>query len=398
MTVEPLHLPTLMVAAALGIAFSGLMLVMARWHDRAANALAVWGGAMLVSAAGLLIIVAAPLPRPWPLAAGDAVLVLGAGLSWAAARMFGGRPVQLAFLAAGPALLLATAYLGGVDIGHIALTVLLVGFYSLAAAIEIGRRAGSESLRSRPFAAGLAGVHAALQFIRAFLMLLVPAWSHVHSHQIYDAVFLEALLYAIGMLSALLSMMKERAEARSTAHLLRMTMVDELTGLGNRRQFDEALMRHLSRAAVGKRPLAMLMIDVDHFKRFNDTYGHVQGDLCLKAVATAASRVLPASDAIATRYGGEEFAVLLGGTDEQAAMRIAAKIHASVAALAIKHAMSPYGALTISIGVAALLPGDPPHALVQQADWALYVAKAEGRNNTRAATETRTSGVLRPTG
>jgi diguanylate cyclase (GGDEF)-like protein len=139
------------------------------------------------------------------------------------------------------------------------------------------------------------------------------------------------------------------------------------------------------------------MVDVDYCKMYNDTYGHIPGDDCLRAIASAIGPVVRRKDAIATRYGGEEFAILLGGTDEFVAMQVAARVHAGVAALAIKHAMSPYGVLTVSIGVAAVMPGDPADALVRQADWALYVAKAEGRNGTRAASETRHSGVLRPT-
>ena len=191
------------------------------------------------------------------------------------------------------------------------------------------------------------------------------------------------------MSNALLSMLREQAEWRSNRELRDMAMMDQLTGLGNRRQFDEALAAHAAR----RDRIGLLMVDVDYFKLYNDTYGHLPGDGCLRAVAGAIAQVTRRPDAIATRYGGEEFAILLNRTDETDALLVAARIHAAVAALAITHAKSPYGVLTVSIGVAA---GETREALVRQADWALYVAKAEGRNSSRAASEIRDSGVLRP--
>jgi diguanylate cyclase (GGDEF)-like protein len=388
-----LHLPTLIVAAALGIAFAGIMLVCGGWRDRAWGALTLWGSAMILSAAGLMFLVAGPLPRPMAEAVGDAVLVLGAGFSWAGARVFGGRRVSPALLAAGPVALLAAAALHGVDTSHLVLTVSFVGAYSWAAAAEIWRDR-VEILPSRKTAVALASIHAVLQFGRAGLMGLAPSVFATHARSLYAAVFLEALLYAIGMACALLSMMREQTEYRSTLRLRDMTMKDELTGLGNRRRFEEAL----AQVSARRDGVGLLMVDVDHFKLYNDTYGHLPGDECLRALAAAIGQVTRRPDAIATRFGGEEFAILLSGTDESDATQVAARVHAAVAALAIRHATSPYGMLTVSIGVAAVAAGEMPDTLVRQADWALYVAKAEGRNGTRAASETKQSGVLRPTG
>jgi diguanylate cyclase (GGDEF)-like protein len=398
MTLPSLDLPTVMMVSALAIAFAGVMLSLARWRDRQANALALWGGAMMLSAAGLVFIVAAPLPRPWAIAGGDAVLVLGAGLSWAGGCLFASHKIRPSVIVAGPVLLLAIAAMQGANIVHLVLTVSLVGAYTLAAAIEI-RRTANEALRSRRTAVVLALLHAGFQFARALLMAVAPGTFSAHAHAIYTAVFLEALLYAIGMSTALLSLMKEQAEYRSTIKLRELTRMDELTGLGNRRLFDEALARLIRQARDFNETLALLMIDVDHFKMYNDTYGHLPGDACLRAIAAAIQQFVRRPEAIATRYGGEEFAVLLAGTDEAGAMQLATRIHGGVAALAIKHANSPYGTLTVSIGVAAVDPSvetTPHDTLVRQADWALYVAKSEGRNATRAASETRETGVLRP--
>jgi diguanylate cyclase (GGDEF)-like protein len=398
MTLPTLDLPTVMMVSALAIAFAGVMLSLSRWRDKQANALALWGGAMVLSAAGLMFIVAAPLPRPWAIAGGDAVLVLGAGLSWAGGCLFASRKIRPSFIVAGPALLLILAAIQGANIVHLVLTVSLVGAYTLAAGIEIGRHT-AEGLRSRRTAVVFAVIHAGFQFGRALLMAAAPATFKAHAHGIYTVVFLEALLYALGMSTALLSLMKEQAEQRAIVKLRDLTRKDDLTGLGNRRLFDEAMARLVRQAREAGEMIALLMIDVDYFKRYNDTYGHMPGDACLRAISAAIQQVVRRPEAIATRYGGEEFAVLLAATDEAGAMQLAARVHGNVAALGIKHATSPYGILTVSIGVSAVDPAleTMPHdTLVRQADWALYVAKSEGRNATRAASETRETGVLRP--
>ncbi len=388
-----LHIPTLVIASALGVGFAGMTLMMGRWRDTQSTPLRLWGSAMILSAAGLMILADHLLPPTLAEAFGDAVLVLGAGFSWAGARVFAERRAPAWVLAAGPAALLAAAVLQGVDTLHLVLTVGFVGAYSAAAAHEIWR-GREEHLPSRKVAAALAAIHATLQFCRAALMGFAPAVFSAHAHTFYSIIFLEALLYAIGMTNALLSMMREQAEYRSTLRLRDMAMMDQLTGLGNRRRFDEALDQITERReAVG-----LLMVDVDYFKLYNDTYGHIPGDNCLRAVAAAIAQVTRRPDAIATRFGGEEFAVLLIRTNEIDAVHIAGRIHAAIAALGIKHAKSPYGLLTVSIGVAAVAAGRTREELVRQADWALYVAKAEGRNSSRAASEIRESGVLRPTG
>ena len=383
-----LHLPTLIVGSALGVATAGAALVLGQWRDRRSGALTLWGSAMILSAVGLLILVTRLLPMAPRIATGDAVLVLGAGLSWAGARVFAGRRASVGVLAAGPAFLLGAAALQGVEMLHLVLTVSLVGAYSLAAAREIWRNR-AEFLPSRKIAVALACIHAALQFSRAVLMVVTPAVFSAHGQTFYSIVFLEALLYAIGMSNALLSMLREQAEWRSTRQLRDMAMMDQLTGLGNRRQFDEAMARHAAR----RDRIGLLMVEVDYFKIYNDTYGHLPGDDCLRAVAGVIDQVTRRPDATATRFGGEEFAILLNRTDETDSLLVAARIHAAVAALAVTHAKSPYGVLTVSIGVAA---GEAGSDLVRQADWALYVAKAEGRNSSRAASEIRESGVLRP--
>ncbi|MBV8620841.1 MAG: GGDEF domain-containing protein [Curvibacter sp.] len=176
-----------------------------------------------------------------------------------------------------------------------------------------------------------------------------------------------------------------------TEVLQRLTEQDALTGLANRRHFDLVLEREWCRAARSDAPLSLLMIDVDHFKLFNDHFGHVKGDACLQSVArTLDSSVNRAGDLVA-RYGGEEFALLLPGTDAESALLLARRLCRVVAELALPHPNSPSAAIvTISVGVACSLsfgegrdenPGKQAYsALVQVADQALYSAKQAGRN------------------
>ena len=173
-------------------------------------------------------------------------------------------------------------------------------------------------------------------------------------------------------------------------HLRELALLDALTGLGNRRHFDQALDRELRRAIRDHTSIALLMIDADHFKAYNDSYGHPAGDNCLRAIGSAIRSVVQRPSDVRVRYGGEEFAVLLTGTDEAGAVAVADAIQANIAALQMRHAGSPHGQVSVSIGVASVKPdrgtirGDK---LVRAADRALYAAKAAGRNRTHCTSQ-----------
>jgi diguanylate cyclase (GGDEF)-like protein len=169
---------------------------------------------------------------------------------------------------------------------------------------------------------------------------------------------------------------------------------DQLTGLANRRRFDEVLEREVRRAAREGSPLSLLLIDLDHFKGYNDAYGHVAGDACLQAVCGALAQAVQRPGDMAARYGGEELAVVLPNTDEAGALQVAERLRARIEALALEHRASRFGHVTASIGVATAqgdgsgaLPGAATHgaamALVEAADRALYRAKAAGRNGVQ---------------
>jgi diguanylate cyclase (GGDEF)-like protein len=170
-------------------------------------------------------------------------------------------------------------------------------------------------------------------------------------------------------------------------HLHTLVSTDALTGVANRRAFDLTSAREWLRAARDQVPISMLMLDIDHFKAYNDIYGHQSGDECLRRVATAAASVLHRPVDVLARYGGEEFAVVLPNTRLEGATRMARHILAAVGNQALPHEGSAHGHVTVSIGAACLTPDGVlgVDALVGHADAALYAAKRSGRNSVQVA-------------
>jgi len=169
--------------------------------------------------------------------------------------------------------------------------------------------------------------------------------------------------------------------------LTRLSAVDGLTGIANRRQFDEALSREWRRCLREGETLSLLMIDVDLFKQYNDANGHQAGDECLRSVADTLKAKLRRPADVVARYGGEEFAAILPGTGLEGAMLVAEAMRAAVQNIGLPHGDSSFGVITISVGVAALAPQQPDGManLISAADWALYEAKRLGRNAIQAA-------------
>jgi diguanylate cyclase (GGDEF)-like protein len=165
--------------------------------------------------------------------------------------------------------------------------------------------------------------------------------------------------------------------------LQRLSHLDGLTGIPNRRRFDEALALEWRRALRAGEPLSLLLVDIDCFKPFNDTYGHQQGDDCLRRVAAVLQGSLQRAGDLLARYGGEEFAAVLPAADAAGALAYAEALRAAVEALAIPHQRSTAGAVvTVSAGVATFCPseGGSPEELLARTDRALYAAKHAGRN------------------
>ena len=173
-----------------------------------------------------------------------------------------------------------------------------------------------------------------------------------------------------------------RSSAEANARLVALAHVDGLTGAYNRRHFDATLKSEWGRAMRDARPLSLLMLDVDFFKQFNDAYGHLAGDDCLRAVGQRLRECLRRPADVVTRFGGEEFAILLPNTDGTGSLKVAEMLRASVEALQIPHPRSAFGFLSLSIGTSTRVPesDSDPLLLVRLADEALYRAKSEGRN------------------
>ena len=165
--------------------------------------------------------------------------------------------------------------------------------------------------------------------------------------------------------------------------LHRLSREDSLTSLANRRFFDEALEREWRRCKREKKPLAVMLVDVDHFKDYNDHYGHLKGDECLQALATELRRYGRRGGDLVARFGGEEFVLLYPGVEEAEAMQLASRVCRAVRMLGMPHKPNPrVGEVTISVGAAVMVPGERNCAeqLLEATDRALYHAKTAGRD------------------
>lgn len=206
-------------------------------------------------------------------------------------------------------------------------------------------------------------------------------WLHSRVRALSDGTSLSVISDVSGIKQA------EEALAEVNKHLKLLAATDALTGLKNRRTFDEMLAREFSRSSRHHHPLSVLMVDVDFFKSFNDTYGHQAGDDALRAVARALREVARRPADIVARYGGEEFAVVLPDTDTEGATAVAELLCEAVRNLHIPNGRSSRGVVTVSVGVATASRSNllaAPDDLVRQADAALYLAKGQGRDGVQA--------------
>lgn len=380
----PLHPPTLLFVTALVATLSGGLLLLARGPRRDLGPIGLWGAAMLLGALGL-VLDAPGLDGPWLGEGLGTAAILGAtAASWMAARTFAERPQLVLLAVVGPLAWLLLLPMHGASGPWLALACWVGGAYILAAAWELWR-VRTERLPSAPTALVLLASHGAVYVARGADVLAgrdTGPWTGA----IQAALLIEGLLNTVGMAVMLLCLMKERVELRTSGQLRAQALQDGLTGIANRRHFDERLATELRRACRNRLPVALLMVDVDSFKLFNDAFGHPEGDDCLRLIAATLSRLVRHPANLVARYGGEEFAILLPGTGLPGASEVAEALRAAVTALRMPH-RTRAGVVTISVGAAVMLPdlaGDPV-ALVQAADRALYRAKADGRNCVRVA-------------
>ncbi len=194
---------------------------------------------------------------------------------------------------------------------------------------------------------------------------------------------------ALVVVSDVTAMKQSEQSLRQLAdHMKGLAQTDALTGLSNRRTFDEAIASECSRAVRSGAPLSLLLVDVDRFKAYNDTYGHPAGDAVLKIVSQCLKKIGRRSTDVVARYGGEEFVVLLPETDGTEALALAEQFRLSLQEENIPHTSSEFGFVTSSLGVSTMGGGSPflnPTELIARADAALYGAKREGRNRVQAA-------------
>ena len=337
-----------------------------RGRDRTLGFLAA---ALLVGTGGTLLGSLRGMGFDWlSLLVGNMVIAISAALGWTALRVFAGRQPSRAGICAGAVLwlllYLLPAFRESLPLRIMAGSLLLAG-YSALGAWELWRRRAQLDVDYRP-ALLLALVHAGFYGVRAFVDKGVPFVSG--GSNFFALVVLETLLYAIGLSFVTLAMVKERAELRYKRAALR----DPLTGIGNRRAFVEAATELLAEQARLRRSAVLLLCDLDHFKRLNDSLGHAAGD---RALAGFGQILLDRSrqQDICARIGGEEFVCLLADADASAALSLAERIRHDCAALP-EH-------LSVSIGIAeAGQAGHDLNRLLALADQALYAAKAAGRN------------------
>jgi diguanylate cyclase (GGDEF)-like protein len=218
------------------------------------------------------------------------------------------------------------------------------------------------------------------------LMLIVD--SHMLHRIVVVQIFLAVALFTAFPVAALLEERKalEVSLQKSEARYRQLANADGLTGLANRRWFDERLEEEWQCALKKGQSLALLLIDVDLFKPYNDMVGHIGGDECLRQISGAIADALPQSMGMACRFGGEEFAVILPNTDREGALEVAERLRAAVSEMNLPHVGSPWGIQTISIGVAAGVPEPTESALwlLNVSDSALYCAKRLGRNRVES--------------
>ncbi|MEM8602236.1 MAG: diguanylate cyclase [Cyanobacteria bacterium P01_H01_bin.121] len=212
----------------------------------------------------------------------------------------------------------------------------------------------------------------------------VGLFSFIEWHLWLPIAFPILVLITTGMVTRLWLNQTQNRQLKQVAYM------DQLTQIANRRCFDEFLDRHWQDSQHKQPLLALILCDIDYFKRYNDTYGHSLGDQCLQQVAQAMQITVNSPDYLVARYGGEEFAVILPHTDSVAAYQVAVTLCDAVRELQISHEasdVSPF--VTLSLGVAALIPSDQtaPQTLVQAADQALYRAKQQGRNQAQSLQE-----------
>ena len=381
-----LDVNTLFMVSIYVEAILGLLLLFVWVQNTAIYAVAWWGFAHLIRAASIVLFgMYGSAPDLITIDLANALLFTAFAVTWTGARVFDGRPVEPVYLITGAVLWLLVCRLPvlteAVDTRALIASGIITT-YTWLAAYEFWRGRG-EPLVSRWPAIFMLFAYGALFLLRTPLVSVLPI---APNNRMLGSVWLtvlsfEALLFTISVAFILLAMAKERTELRHRT----AAMVDPLTGIANRRSFLQDAAQLAKRHIVNPRPIAVLLIDLDHFKSINDRFGHALGDRVLEIFTESARHSVRASDLFG-RLGGEEFAAVLCDTSCDKAVAVAERIRESFAR-ATQEVDSRLVCATVSIGLVHCQEvALDMAALLAQADQALYIAKERGRNRVEVAT------------
>jgi diguanylate cyclase (GGDEF)-like protein len=376
-----LDIGTLFVIAVCVTSLLGVLLLFAWMQDRV-PALAWWGLAYLTGGlSGVIWRLGDAVSPPLPAWVPNVLLFIAVGMVWSAARVFHGRPVLWGSMCLGAVVWLASGWshaFADSAASRLVMSSMIVAAYTFLTATELWRERRKAVRRQWPtiFVPILHG----MVFLFPVALAALSQTGGLNLGTGWVAVYaIEVVLYVVGAAFIVLVLTKDR----TVRHYKRAAATDPLTDLLNRRGFFEACGEIMSNRRLTKEPVSVLVLDLDHFKKINDSYGHHAGDATLHLFASIAKKALRADDAIG-RLGGEEFVALLPAKLAEAgiAAERVRKAFEKASALPGGHA-----AATVSIGIACGSATANIDDLIARADTALYRAKANGRNRVEAADE-----------
>ncbi|HEY0223882.1 MAG TPA: GGDEF domain-containing protein [Pseudolabrys sp.] len=377
--VVQLDIPTLMVMGSFVASFCGAILLGAWWVNRSMHALALWGIASLLMAAGILALVLGPaLHAPSVFIVADILLALAHGLIWKAARGIDAKPAPIGIAALGTAVLILVGLIPAAGAVVVPLAFAIDAIYLSAAGISLWLGRG-EPLPARWPVIVFIFIHA------VFMVMGVHSISGELDRvptliSLFGAIHFESIVFSVGTTVFLLVLIKERSEAASRL----AASLDALTGIANRAAFMEAAGRVVERCRYAATPVAVVMFDLDRFKSINDTFGHAVGDAVIRKFSEVCAAALRPTDVFG-RIGGEEFAAVLPRSSADVAFARADRIRAAFAEQC-RMIDSRLVKATVSCGVSASAHGGLPLSeLLEFSDQALYRAKASGRNRVKRA-------------
>ena len=381
-----LDVNTLYTVTILVMALLGLLLILVWLQNRGMRALAWWGAAYLVGGMSVWLLGShGSLSDLLSIDLANALLFVACGLTWSGARLFDGRGIKPVAMLIGTFMWVGAcqipSFMASLD-ARVILSSVIISGYTMVIAFEFWR-GRAEPLGSRWPAIVVLGAHSMLFLLRVPFALAssldastAPLWNNGW----FAIIALESLLYAIAFAVIVVAMAKERMELKHK----KSALSDPLTGIANRRAFFDEAVARLDPAHKDPRPLAVLLFDLDRFKRINDRFGHAIGDKVLRLFTEKAQANLRPADLVG-RLGGEEFAAIMSGVELSTAFMLAEQVRIAFAAAARVvdgHRVSA----TVSAGIALLAASEADiDSLLARADQALYVAKARGRDRVEIA-------------